>query len=156
MLDLHLNPEALIPLESSQYKPRKTPGPPSISKQDKINAFNLDTRNLYDQLRACRDAIVLQQGFPPHRAYWVAGTKALIALAVHKPATAETMADLPGLQKGTRGEYLYDLLNVIQAHLKMDLETEPEGWKKAAIDRRKEEEARKVIANTEVEGQGDS
>lgn len=56
-------------------------------------------------------------------------TTSLIILAKRKPTTAEEMFALRGVGKGARFEYLYDLVYVIQKHLNVQVEPEPEDWK---------------------------
>lgn len=133
-----------IPPESSDLTPPALSSFPDEKTQRIIDALELDESALYYKLRARRDMIVMYRKVTPGNAFHVAVTTTLINLAKRKPTTAEEMFVLRGVGKGARFEYLHDLVNIIQKHLNVQGEPEPENWKDDAKERRKVEPPRQT------------
>lgn len=133
-----------VPLETSDLTPPPPPSLPDEKTQRKIDALELDQNILYDKLRARRDMTVMYRKIAAANAFHVADTTSLINLAKRQPTTAAEMCMMSGVTKGARYEYLYDLINVIQKHLNVQVEREPEDWKYDAKVRRLTDAARKA------------
>lgn len=135
-----------VPLETSDLTPSASSFLPNEKTQRKLHALGSNAKALYHKLRACWNRIIKYRKIAPTSVFHVADSTSLINLAKRQPTTAEEMYAMSGVGKGARYEYLFDFVNVIQKHLNVQAELEPENWKDDAKVRREEDSTKKIKA----------